>query len=407
MSAVKTTVETTVEGPVAPVAVSAVSAEKAEKVERKALPTIEEFKVIEVNAAEPTVFISIDSPEEYAQIKSAVNEMKNVKLISSNKEGILIISKSELNSGALAKYINPALVDAEKVVIKITYGEYEKMRISAKIAGTSKAKIPLRSATTFFDRTLTGMVDEGSYNYIYGVEGSDFTKALNTKIARVVKTLYAGKLYSDDIKPENRGFHKTITRIPVNESGLRTNDNYSFFFKWEKIVACLGEVDGKKCIDTIVAIFKEVYPSLTIDTTKDLYIECLKSVFSEIGKDRLVWDEAAGKIVSKREAIEKEKEAKKLAVEAAKEAKKAEKAAAKKAEKAEKAADLSNEEVAVGGISIGGEAIVGAEVKAPVLGAEVNAPVLTAPATPVVATPVVATPVTAVTPNSLINGVKA
>ena len=379
----------------------------AVKVEKKVLPTIEAFKEITVAPFETTAFIVVEDALEYAQIKSAVNEMKNVKLISSAKEGVLIINKSELNSAALVKFINPALADADKVVIRIVYGDYEKMRISAKVAGTSKVKAPVRSASSFFDRDLNGMIDEGNYNYIYGVEGATYSKLLNTIIARVVKTLYTGKLYSDEIKPENRGFHKSQTRIPVNEAGLRTVDNYSFFFKWNKIVELLGAVDGQKCVDTIVAIFAEVYPDLVIDTTKDLYIECLKSEFATIGKERLVWDETEGKIVSKKEALEKEKEAKKLEKEALK-AEKAEKAKADKKAAGEAVAEaVAGEEVVLGVAPVAPVATPVAPVATPVANtvAPIGVPVIGA--APVInANPVVApAPVIGgIAANDLING---
>lgn len=408
-----------------------------EKEVRIALPVIavEDYKTLAVTTAEvpgaEAAFLNISDINEYAQFAAVAKTCSNVKIYGNGKGCSVVIDGSHPKNTEKVAQLNAEL--AGKVVIAvITYNGAERLRLSAKTMGTSKAKKSVRGS--FFDNDLTGLVDMGAHFYIYGKEGTEFTKELNTKICRVVKALVPfGLLYSDEDKS---GFHKAKTRIP---SDARTKDNYGWYFEWAEIAAKLdaGIVLGKleahfveaakaakaktleagvevnlddaelavakaeaaktatelninsaDVIANIVKIINDVYPTITIDTTKTLYIEALVSEFARIKSERFVFDATAGKIVSK-----KEEEAEAKAAKAAKKAEEKEaKDAAKKAKKAEAAAN-ETPEVAV-------EAPVVA-VDAPVeVTVAMVAPVEVAAVTPIA-------PVAPITPIAPVGGINA
>lgn len=316
---------------VAPVAatvtVAETAVEKNEKTARLELPTPTELVALEVSESKTVTVVEVTEALAYSQVLIGAKTMKNLEYVAGNKSGMIIIDNTDLiNKAAVAKFIAEG-IETELVLVKITYGDYAKLRLSAGSTGKSKIKKTTKSA--FFDRDLNGMIEigdeeDGAFQYIYGMADTEFTKEANTRIARVVKTIE--NLYDD--KDKNKGFHKANTKIPVNDLGLRTNDNYTFFFKWENIEAKMQ--DNGATIAKIVKIINAVYPNIVVDTTKPLFMEALKSTFSTLREDRLVWDDAKGEIVSKAVEIAAKKEADLLE----KERIKNEKAAAKKEEKA-------------------------------------------------------------------------
>lgn len=362
---------TPVAAPVTPVAAVAqtedvsTSTEKAEKVARLELPIPTELAVLETSEGKTVTIVEITEALAYSQIVIGAKSMKDLEYVAGNKSGMILIDNTNLvNQAAVAKYIAEG-IESELVLVKITYGDYAKLRLSA--ASTGKAKVKKSARSAFFDQDLNGMIEldgeeDGKIQYIYGVDGTEYTKALNTKIARVVKTIVG--LYDD--KDKDKGFHKANPKIPVNDLGLRTNDNYTFFFKWDNIEAKMK--DNGATIAKIVKIINAVYPNIVIDTTKPLFIEALKSVFEAIRVEKFAFDDATGTIVSKAAEIAKQKEADDLAKIAKKAEAKEAKDAEKKAKKAESVNEVASEEVA---LDLGGEvAAAPAETAAPILGSD-------------------------------------
>ena len=410
-----------------------------EKESRIVLPEVVEadYKVIAFSTPETPVagaaYIKIEDITEYAQVAAVAKTCEKVKIASTSKKALLVIDGSHPKNTEKVALINPEL-KGKVVVIEITYNGAERLRLSAKTMGTSIAKKSARAA--FFDRDLNGMVDLGEFNYICGIEGTEYTKEENTKILRVIKSLLPdGILYSDNDKS---GFHKTNSRIPKE---ARTSDNYSWYFEWSEIANKLtienvtkrlaedakavaltelvdtleGEakttatlsadtiakidaeaaakatelnIDANKVIADIVKVINSVYPNIVVDTTKALYLEGLKSTFSAIKSSKFVFNGET--IVSLKEEEEARKEAKK--------AEKAERAENKKAEtkakKAKEAAEASVEEEV--SVAVGGEVVLDAV-----------APVNVAPIAPVAPVAPVApiAPIAPIAVDSLINGI--
>ena len=372
-----------------------------EKVARIELPVVavEDYKALEISAVKGAVVINVSTIEEYAQVAAVVKTLKAVKYVSGNKGAIIVVDAQNLANAEKLVLLNPEIKNsgAALVIIHVTYYGAEKLRLSAKTTGESKVKKSARAA--FFDISLEGMVDMGEFNYICGVEGTEFTKEKNTKIVRVVKALVADKkLYSDEDKS---GFHKTNSRIPVE---ARSNDNYAWYFVWADIKAKLDAagINGDEVIANIVKIINDVYPTIVVDTTKTLYVEALVSEFANLKSEKLVFDATSGKIISKKEEAALAKAAKAQEKADAKAAKDAEKKATKKA--------AAKEEAAVADVAVDGLVPAVEAVETPAISAEA----LIAPAlTPVALTPVGApaveapalTPVGAIDANSLIQGV--
>lgn len=316
---------------------AAVETVATEKVARIVLPevAVENYKALEISAVKGAVVINVSDLEEYAQVAAVVKTLKAVKYVSGNKGAIIVVDAQNLANAEKLLLLNPEIKNsgAAIVIINITYNGAEKLRLSAKTTGESKVKKSARAA--FFDISLDGMVDMGEFNYICGVEGTDFTKELNTKIVRVVKALVADKkLYSDEDKS---GFHKTNSRIPVE---ARSSDNYAWYFVWSEIKAKLDAagLNGDAIIADIVKIINDVYPTIVVDTTKTLYVEALVSEFANLKSEKLVFDATTGKIISKKEEAALAKAANAQAKADAKAAKLAEKKATKKATAKEEAA---------------------------------------------------------------------
>ena len=354
-----------VAAPVAAVATPAVvketvAKEAKEKVARLELPTPTELAKIETLGEKTVTTVEINDAMAYSQVLIGAKTMKNLEYVAGNKSGMIIIDNTDLvNKAAVEKFINEG-IESDLVLVKITYGDYAKLRLSA--GSTGKAKVKKTTKSTFFDRDLSGMVEigdaeDGSFNYIYGIEDTEYTKELNTRIARVVKTIEG--LYDD--KDKNKGFHKGQTKIPVNDLGLRSTDNYTFFFKWDNIEAKMR--DNGATVAKIVKIINAVYPNIVVDTTKPLFIEALKTAFEAIRLERLVWDDAKGEIVSKAEELAAAKEAALLEKERLKKEKEAAKKAEKAAAKAAAAESVEGETVSLGMAKV-------EESAAPILGAD-------------------------------------
>lgn len=433
-----------------PVVATAAVAVKAEKEPRIALPVIAEadYKVLDFTTASEVAataaYLNISDINEYAQFAAIAKGCSQVKIAGNAKGCLVVIDGSHPKNTERVALLNPEL--AGKIVITtVVYNGAEKLRISAKNMGTSKAKVSVRSS--FFDRDLSGMIDMGEFNYIFGKEGTECTKELNTKICRAAKALVPfGLLYSDEDKS---GFHKTNSRIP---SENRTQNNYSWFFVWEEIAAKLAPevvlskltakftkdaldakvkaalaanpetevasvvldasevaaatakatetqaelaLDANTVISQLVAIIEDVYPTIKVDTTKTLYIEALVSEFAAIKSEKFEFDAASGKVVSRKE----EAAAAKAAKEAKKAAEKAEKEANKKAKKAKEAVDAA-----------AGEAVEVA-VEAPVVASEevaVSAPVVESPiaVAPIGIVPVGVAPIAPIT-STVLPGINA
>ena len=405
------------------------AAATVEKEVRIVLPEVAEadYKVIAISTPATPVagaaYVKVEELSEYAQVAQILKKCEKVKIASTSKKALVVVDGSHPKNAALVAQINPEL-DGKVVVVEIIYNGAERLRLSAKTMGTSIAKKSLRGS--FFDKDLNGLVDMGEFNYIYGVDGTEYTKAENTKILRVVKSLLPdGILYSDNDKS---GFHKTNSRIP---SDARTEDNYSWYFVWdeirakltlEKVTARLAEdakaealkalvatlegeakttaaldaatiakidaeaaakaaelnINADKVIADIVKIINTVYPSIVVDTTKTLYIEGLKSVFGAIKSDKFVFNGET--IVSLKEEAAAAKEAKK----AERAAKAAEKKESKKAEKASKV----KEEAAEGVEVVAVDAVAVAPVEVAAVAPVAVAPIAVAPIAPVAVTPV-------------------
>ena len=359
------------------------TAAAVEKVARIELPVIEveNFKVLDYKnpniVGSDAAIITTSDINEYAQIATVVKSCEKVLYSSGNKTCTIVVDGSlERNVNQVA-LLNPEL-KGKVVVIHITYNGAERLRLSAKTTGTAKAKKTAKGA--FFDLDLANVVELDGADYIYGKEGSAFSREVNTRIARVVKALLPyGILYSD---ADKSGFHKGLTRIPVD---VRVDaEDYIFFFKWNEIEAKLAadkvleritanlitkatptgtilseekvaeikaeaakiaaelNIDAAKVIANIKTIINFYYPELVIDTTKDLVMECSKSIFASLKSEKLVFVEATGTVVSKKAEDDAAKAAKKAESEAAR-------AAAKEAKKAKKAeaAEVESEGVNV------------------------------------------------------------
>lgn len=352
----------------------------AEKIARIALPVIavEDYKALEFKGANidgaATAIITTGDINEYAQIAAVVKSCEKVLYSSGNKTCTIIIDGSlERNANQVA-LLNPEL-KGKVVAIHVTYNGAEKLRLSAKTTGTAKAKKTAKGS--FFDLDLANVIDLDDADYVYGKEGSDFSRETNTKIARVVKALLPyGVLYSDEDKS---GFHKNISKIPTD---VRVKEeNYVFFFKFDEIKAKLQsdvvvkriaanlitkatpkdaalseekiaelnveaatiaaelKIDADAVIADIIAIINFYYPTLVVNTERELVLECSKSTFASLKSEKLVFDAATKTVVSKKEEADRLKaEAKADRV-----AKAAEKAAKTKADKAAKAAEVSEE----------------------------------------------------------------
>ena len=381
--------------------VASTEAVAKEKVARIELPVVavEDYKVLEISAVKGAVVINVSTIEEYAQVAAVVKTLKAVKYVSGNKGAIIVVDAQNLANAEKLVLLNPEIKNsgAALVIIHVTYNGAEKLRLSAKTTGESKVKKSARAA--FFDISLEGMVDMGEFNYICGVEGTEFTKEKNTKIVRVVKALVADKkLYSDEDKS---GFHKTNSRIPVE---ARSNDNYAWYFVWADIKAKLDAagINGDEVIANIVKIINDVYPTIVVDTTKTLYVEALVSEFANLKSEKLVFDATSGKIISKKEEAALAKAAKIQEKADAKALKDAEKKASKKAAAKEEAAVA---DVAVDGLVPAVEAVEAPAISAEALVASTLTPVaLTPVGAPAVEAPAL-TPVGAIDANSLIQGV--
>ena len=360
-----------------------------EKSTRISLPEItpEQYKVLEYKGSNipgaTAAIITTSDINEYAQIASIVKTCEKVLYSSGNKTCTIVVDGSlERNANQVA-LLNPDL-KGKVISIHITYNNAEKLRLSAKTTGTAKSKKTAKSA--FFEADLANVVDYEGANYIYGKEGSDFSKETNTKIARVVKALLPfGILYSDEDKS---GFHKGHTKIPVD---VRVDDNYTFFFKWADILAKLQPdsivnriaenliakatpkdaqlseeviasikaeaqvkaselaIKAEDVVADIIAIINFYYPNLTVDTTKELILECSKAAFATLKSEKLTFDKDTGTVISLKEIQEKIVAEKKAAKAAEREAKKAE---SKKAKAEAVKAETKEEVVAVENLGI-------------------------------------------------------
>ena len=420
---------------VATVEAVAVTAEVV-KEPRIALPVVavEDYKVLAIGESSiPTAtaaYLEISDINEYAQVAAVAKTCTNVKMSGGPKGCLVVIDGSHPLNAEKVTLLNPELKN-KVCVISISYNGAERLRLSAKTLGTSKIKKTTRGA--FFDKAFDGVEDMGDYNYIFGKEGTEFTKELNTKICRVVKSLVPhGLLYSDENKA---GFHKGNSRIPKEG---RTSDNYAWYFDWAEIHAKLQRdaminhlvavntkeaskglaenesvsteviegfkteattlvdslnINADEVIANIVKIINDVYPTIVVDTTKTLYIEALVTEFAALKASKFVFDVESGKIVSKKE----EDDAKKAAIAQEKADKKAAEKADKKAKKAEEAAAKSEEAA----VEVEAIAVSPVEV-APISPVEVAiAPVAVAPVAPVA--PIA--PIAPIDAASLLSGV--
>lgn len=362
-----------------------------EKVARIALPVVEveNFKVLEYKNSSvdgaPVAFVTVNDIEEYAQVALVTKTCTNVIYSSGNKTCTIVIDGTiERNQNQVA-LLNPEF-KGKVVVIQVNYNGAERLRLSAKTVGTAKAPKTLKSA--FFELDLANVIELDGANYINGKEGSVFSKETNTKIARVVKALLPyGILYSDEDKT---GFHKGLSKIPTD---VRENDNYTFFFNFAEIteklsaekvveriaanliakatpkgatisddeaaklkaeaatIAATLNVDANEVIANIISVINFYYPSVVVDTTKELYLECLKSAFAELKSEKLVFDATTKTVVSKKEEADRLKAENKAKREAEREANKAATKAAKKAKASEESAEEAVVTDAVEGIN--------------------------------------------------------
>lgn len=354
--------------------VKSVALEVAVPTEIVALPVSEKSDAVVLTVAAGDV-------QAYGQLVLLTKVAKNIKFVGGSKAGMLIVPSTIENDVLIKQYINPSF-DAAMLIAHVTYGDYERLRISVKNMGGGTAKKSEKAS--FYDKDLSGVIELDGAQYIFGegklTEEISFSKYNNTLIARLVKNIFDDhRLYSDENKS---GFHKFVSRMPKDDL-VRTTDNYAFYIKWAEIVEKIdafnaanveatNKLSGVETVERIKAIIAAVYPGVEITTDKDLVIECLKSAFAEISREKFVFED--GKIVSKLELIAAEKQRKKLEKEAIK-------AENDKKKQAEKAAKVVSDAAAA--------------PVAPVLGADI-APVAPAvsPVTPVA--PVA--PVTPVTP---------
>ena len=364
-------------------------AENVEKVKSVALEVAVPTEIVALPVSEKSdavvLTVAAGDVQAYGQLVLLTKVAKNIKFVGGSKAGMLIVPSTIENDVLIKQYINPSF-DAAMLVAHVTYGDYERLRISVKNMGGGTAKKSEKAS--FYDKDLSGVIELDDAQYIFGegklTEEISFSKYNNTLIARLVKNIFDDhRLYSDENKS---GFHKFVSRMPKDDL-VRTTDNYAFYIKWaeivEKIDAFNADVDaandeatnklsGVETVERIKAIIAAVYPGVEITTDKDLVIECLKSAFAEISREKFVFED--GKIVSKLELIAAEKQRKKLEKEAIK-------AENDKKKQAEKAAKVVSDAAAA--------------PVAPVLGADI-APV--APAVSPVAPVAPVTPVAPVVP---------
>lgn len=357
-------------------------AENVEKVKSVALEVAVPTEIVALPVSEKSdavvLTVAAGDVQAYGQLVLLTKVAKNIKFVGGSKAGMLIVPSTIENDVLIKQYINPSF-DAAMLIAHVTYGDYERLRISVKNMGGGTAKKSEKAS--FYDKDLSGVIELDGAQYIFGegklTEEISFSKYNNTMIARLVKNIFDDhRLYSDENKS---GFHKFVSRMPKDDL-VRTTDNYAFYIKWAEIVEKIdafnaanaeatNKLSGVETVERIKAIIAAVYPGVEITTDKDLVIECLKSAFAEISREKFVFED--GKIVSKLELIAAEKQRKKLEKEAIK-------AENDKKKQAEKAAKVVSDAAAA--------------PVAPVLGADI------APVAPAVSPVTPVAPVTPVTP---------
>ena len=368
--------------------VKSVALEVAVPTEIVALPVSEKSDAVVLTVAAGDV-------QAYGQLVLLTKVAKNIKFVGGSKAGMLIVPSTIENDVLIKQYINPSF-DAAMLIAHVTYGDYERLRISVKNMGGGTAKKSEKAS--FYDKDLSGVIELDGAQYIFGegklTEEISFSKYNNTMIARLVKNIFDDhRLYSDENKS---GFHKFVSRMPKDDL-VRTTDNYAFYIKWAEIVEKIdafnaanaeatNKLSGVETVERIKAIIAAVYPGVEITTDKDLVIECLKSAFAEISREKFVFED--GKIVSKLELIAAEKQRKKLE----KEAIKAENDKKKQAEKAAKV--VSDAAAAPVAPVLGADIAPVAPAVSPVTPVAPVAPVTpVAPVAPVTVAPVAVAPV--------------
>ena len=327
-------------------------AENVEKVKSVALEVpvpaeIVTLEIIETRREVAVLTIAENDAQAYGQLLLLTKAAKNIKFVGGSKAGMLLIPSTIENIELIKQYVNSAF-DAAMLIVHVTYGDYAKLRISIKNMGGGTAKKSERAS--FYDRDLNGVIMYDETQYIFG-EGKvndevQFSKYNNTLIARLVKNIFADhRLYSDEDKT---GFHKFLSRMPKDDL-VRTNDNYAFYIKWDEVEAKIdafnaanpdaeNKISGKETVAKILEIIAAVYPGVEISTGTPLVLECLKSDFASISREKFVIENGA--IVSKLEILAAEKLQKKLEREQLKAAND-EKKKAEKAAKVIKDADVS------------------------------------------------------------------
>ena len=359
-----------------------------EKVEKIEVPVPAEIVTLEISEKKDAAVLTIaeNDAQAYGQLLLLTKAAKNIKFVGGSKAGMLLIPSTIENIELIKQYVNSSF-DAAMLIVHVTYGDYAKLRISIKNMGGGTAKKSERAS--FYDRDLNGVIMYDETQYIFG-EGKvndevQFSKYNNTLIARLVKNIFADhRLYSDEDKT---GFHKFLSRMPKDDL-VRTNDNYAFYIKWDEVEAKIdafnaanpdaeNKISGKETVAKILEIIAAVYPGVEISTGTPLVLECLKSDFASISREKFVIENGA--IVSKLEILAAEKLQKKLEREQLKAAND-EKKKAEKAAKVIKEADVSPVAPAIN------------------LDAAPVVPGIVTPVVPGIVTPVV--PVTPVTPVS-------
>ena len=320
-----------------------------EKVEKIEVPVPTEIVTLDISEKDSAAVLTIaeNDAQAYGQLLLLTKAAKNIKFVGGSKAGMLLIPSTIENIELIKQYVNSAF-DAAMLIVHVTYGDYAKLRISIKNMGGGTAKKSERAS--FYDRDLNGVIIYDETQYIFG-EGKvndevRFSKYNNTLIARLVKNIFADhRLYSDEDKT---GFHKFLSRMPKDDL-VRTNDNYAFYIKWDEVEAKIdafnaanpeaeNKISGKETVAKILEIIAAVYPGVEISTVTPLVIECLKSDFASISREKFVIENGA--IVSKLEILAAEKLQKKLEREQLKAAND-EKKKAEKAAKVIKDADVS------------------------------------------------------------------
>ena len=292
-----------------------------EKVEKIEVPVPAEIVTLEISENKDAAVLTIaeNDAQAYGQLLLLTKAAKNIKFVGGSKAGMLLIPSTIENIELIKQYVNSAF-DAAMLIVHVTYGDYAKLRISIKNMGGGTAKKSERAS--FYDRDLNGVIIYDETQYIFG-EGKvndevQFSKYNNTLIARLVKNIFADhRLYSDEDKT---GFHKFLSRMPKDDL-VRTNDNYAFYIKWDEVEAKIdafnaanpdaeNKISGKETVAKILEIITAVYPGVEISTGTPLVLECLKSDFASISREKFVIENGA--IVSKLEILAAEKLQKKL-----------------------------------------------------------------------------------------------